>query len=357
MTNNVDDLNFDENFQVDDFTKEISDDSFDLLDFPTNNLANVDLSNGSFLAHDIFPDVLLLGNRNEIENNLLDFPISNLGDVDLSNESFLADEIFPDASLLNVKNERINSKRKSTAEIFREFSHMNDNQVLMEANDKIIEKQTNAPSNVEKFPMKLHKIVERCEIDGYSDIISWMPHGRSFKIHDRDEFVAKIMPRYFYITKFTSFIRQLTLYGFHKYRTPGADKGSFFHELFLFGRPGLCSGIVRSSTKKRKMESEPNFYKMPCLRRSVHNSDESFVSVPNRPREVEYRNSDTTLPIEKNTSLSKPNNMQGSPSSEYFHKSQQLVAKSLFSTYTQEKKRIKIKMRNHDRTFLYPCAA
>ena len=96
----------------------------------------------------------------------------------------------------------------------------------------MIEKQNNPSSTLENFPVKLHKIVERCEIDGYSDIISWMPHGRSFKIHKRDAFVAKVMPRYIYITKFTSFIRQLTLYGFHKYRKVGADKGSFITNYF-----------------------------------------------------------------------------------------------------------------------------
>ena len=295
--------------------------------------------------------------------DLLDFPLNNLDHVDLSNDSFLANEIFPDDSLRynnnntskNYENESIEStniiKNEKEYAIYRDFSQVEDNQALLEIN---IEKQSNASSSVEKFPVKLHKIVERCETDGYSDIISWMPHGRSFKIHKRDAFVAQIMPRYFYITKFTSFIRQLTLYGFHKYRKAGADKGSFFHELFLCGRPALCTGIARSSEKKRKLESEPNFYKMPYMARIESNITGSFVSVPDRPRKVQYHN-------EVDTCLSRSNKIQKSSSFEYFHKSQQFVAKSLFSIYDQEEKGIKSTLpkseKDDEYTAMYSCAA
>ena len=220
-------------------------------------------------------------------------------------------------------------------------------------------KKSNSASSVEKFPMKLHKIVERCEIDGYANIISWMPHGRSFKIHKRDEFVSKIMPRYFYITKFTSFIRQLTLYGFYKCRK-GADKGSFFHKLFLRGRPGLCLDITRSSGKKRKLESEPNFYKMPYLP-IIETSHDKVSDIPDRPRTVQYQTtsdantSEATSTTETNINLSDPNNAQKSSSFEYFHKSQQLIAKTLFSIFGEENDTNHNINQEYNST--YPCAA
>ena len=279
--------------------------------------------------------------------DLLDFPLNNLDDVDISNESFLADEIFSDDFLQNDDYKMIQGNLPKIDEFgkssinenefatYRDFSQLDDNKVLMEVNATV---DKSNPSSIENFPIKLHKIVERCKIDGYSDIISWMPHGRSFKIHDRNLFVSKIMPRYFYITKLTSFIRQLTLYGFNKYRKKGADKGSFYHELFLRGRANLCLGIVRSSEKKRKLESEPNFHRMQYLPRSQSFIKyDSFADVPDRPRQVQYQDTNKKVASESTTTVETHfnlglNNCQGSSSFEYFHKSQQFIANALFST-------------------------
>ena len=46
------------------------------------------------------------------------------------------------------------------------------------------------------FPLKLHETLTQIESDGYDDIIGWLPHGRSFKIHKQKEFTEIILPRY-----------------------------------------------------------------------------------------------------------------------------------------------------------------
>jgi hypothetical protein len=46
------------------------------------------------------------------------------------------------------------------------------------------------------FPLKLHETLTQIEKDGYDDIIGWLPHGRSFKIHKQKEFTDIILPRY-----------------------------------------------------------------------------------------------------------------------------------------------------------------
>jgi len=114
------------------------------------------------------------------------------------------------------------------------------------------------------FPIKLYSLLDRSQVDGYSTIISWAEHGRSFKIYNFNLFVKKIMPIYFYQTKMSSFIRQLSTYGFHKITADhNPDKESYYHELFLRGREDLCPWIVRQ--KKRSLiigpESEPDLYK------------------------------------------------------------------------------------------------
>lgn len=120
------------------------------------------------------------------------------------------------------------------------------------------------------FPEKLHKMLSNIEKDGYSHIISWQPHGRCFVVHKPKEFVAKIMPLYFKQTKLTSFQRQLNLYGFCRLTT-GTDRGGYYHELFLRGRPSLCKRMIRTRIKGtgskgvNNPSSEPNFYEMPFV--------------------------------------------------------------------------------------------
>merc|ERR1711982_103485 len=68
-------------------------------------------------------------------------------------------------------------------------------------------------------------------------------------------------------TKMSSFSRQLGMYGFHKIvGKTNKDKGSFFHELFLRGRPGLCRAMAR--LKKRSLldpDNEPDLYAYPPM--------------------------------------------------------------------------------------------
>jgi len=40
--------------------------------------------------------------------------------------------------------------------------------------------------NQETFPTKLFKVLQHSDAGGYSSIISWLPHGRAFKIHNID---------------------------------------------------------------------------------------------------------------------------------------------------------------------------
>lgn len=63
------------------------------------------------------------------------------------------------------------------------------------------------------FPEKLHFLLDTMAEEGLENIASWQPHGRCFVIHDKEEFVASIMQRFFMQTKLTSFQRQLNLYG------------------------------------------------------------------------------------------------------------------------------------------------
>jgi hypothetical protein len=121
-----------------------------------------------------------------------------------------------------------------------------------------------------KFPIKLHALLSYAEMYGFADIISWKVHGRAFLIHSPKEFCMRIMPQFFNQSKITSFLRQLNLYGFLRI-TQGLDEGSYYHELFLRGKPFLARHMLRQKVKGTKVkglpspETEPNFYAMPYL--------------------------------------------------------------------------------------------
>merc|ERR1712060_699342 len=61
------------------------------------------------------------------------------------------------------------------------------------------------------FPQRLLQILSEEE---NTDIICWLPHGNSFIVHDKKQFVEIILPRFFKEAKFTSFTRKLNRWGF-----------------------------------------------------------------------------------------------------------------------------------------------
>ena len=167
-----------------------------------------------------------------------------------------------DDTLVSPRNEVKESKLIPLAKLdgnqYRDLSTITDQEAVANINYDNMTGRTK-----ELFPVKLHKLIEYSERYGFSSIISWMPHGRSFKIHDEDAFVKNVMPYFFYQTKITSFVRQLRMYGFHKIKgKSNADRGSHYHELFLRSRSGLCDGIIRlDKPRSIKMKDEPNFYR------------------------------------------------------------------------------------------------
>ena len=114
------------------------------------------------------------------------------------------------------------------------------------------------------FPLKLHETLNQIENDGHGNIIGWMPHGRSFKIHKQQEFAEIILPRYFVMTKKSSFLRQLNLYGFNRF-SAGPDQGSYYHEKFLRGMKFLCRRMTRQKVNGNRIRSAGNPDEEPRL--------------------------------------------------------------------------------------------
>ena len=111
------------------------------------------------------------------------------------------------------------------------------------------EKTTGRKGRTGTFPQKLHQMLSDLEKEeGGTGIACFLPHGRAFAIHKPKEFVNSVMPKYFRMSRFSSFQRQLNLYDFQRI-TEGPDKGAYFHELFVKGRPQLSTRIKRNKIK------------------------------------------------------------------------------------------------------------
>jgi hypothetical protein len=84
--------------------------------------------------------------------------------------------------------------------------------------------KTSCNMNV-RFPWKVHAMLTVAEEDDLERIVSWLPNGRSFKVHNQERIVKEILPRFFKQTKYKSFQRQLNLWGFKRI-TAGYCKGA-----------------------------------------------------------------------------------------------------------------------------------
>lgn len=119
------------------------------------------------------------------------------------------------------------------------------------------------------FPIKLYEMLQDVQDENLNHIISWAPHGRCFVVHDAKAFLS-ILPRFFKMSKISSFQRQLNLYGFQRL-TAGMDKNGYYHELFLRGRLDLVDKMQRIKVKgtgvraKANPTQEPNFYLYPSV--------------------------------------------------------------------------------------------
>lgn len=106
---------------------------------------------------------------------------------------------------------------------------------------------------LDSFPHILQKILATPE---YQPIAHWLPHGLSFVIVDTQSFSNKILPQYFRVSLFDSFIRKLNRWGFHRVKSRfKGEESSFAHSNFVRDKPWLA--------QKMRCKSKPSFQKVP----------------------------------------------------------------------------------------------
>ena len=116
-----------------------------------------------------------------------------------------------------------------------------------------------SPAETPAFLFKLWKALEATE---FSQYISWSNNGNSFIIHDQNQFSRIVLPNFFKHSHFTSFVRQLNMYGFRKLTnmaytstTSGQEPLEFHHPQFIKGHPSLLEYVKRKSPSSFRIGS------------------------------------------------------------------------------------------------------
>ncbi|KAI8063788.1 HSF-type DNA-binding-domain-containing protein [Gongronella butleri] len=117
------------------------------------------------------------------------------------------------------------------------------------------------PSNAAKANTNtfVHKLFNMVVDDQYQHLIAWSYTGSSFIVCNIMDFSKDVLPKHFKHNNFSSFVRQLNMYGFHKvnksprgHRTLAENQiWEFSHSKFLRDRPDLLDDI-----KRKTMEAE-----------------------------------------------------------------------------------------------------
>ena len=81
----------------------------------------------------------------------------------------------------------------------------------------------------QRFPVKLYAILSQPQL---SHIITWLPHGRSWRVLDTRAFEASVLPVFFESDNYHSFNRVINAWSFRR-KSTGPDKGSYFHEVSI----------------------------------------------------------------------------------------------------------------------------
>jgi hypothetical protein len=101
------------------------------------------------------------------------------------------------------------------------------------------------------FPYRFHRVLALVEQqEGLMDIVSWLPCGTAFKVHDIKRFEVCVLPQIGRLKRYKSFSRQLNSYNFKRISSSSkwtSKKGccAYHHPYFRKDHVDLCRGVLK----------------------------------------------------------------------------------------------------------------
>lgn len=142
-------------------------------------------------------------------------PVKEQSDVSISRLISDSDSSI-DSKISVGKADGLDDRKSAT---YRDYSHI--------APSKTDSSPLRAKGKEETFPVKLHRILSSQQ---FRHVITWLPHGRAWKIIDQTVFEKEVIPLFFRHDQYTSFSRQVNAWGFRRI-AQGSDANSYFHEV------------------------------------------------------------------------------------------------------------------------------
>lgn len=162
-------------------------------------------------------------------------------------------------------------------------SSISDNQSNSTTSQSLSKAHYSTHKRAKTFPEVLLDILSNNDNEY---IVGWLPHGKSFAIHDSNRFSSLILPKYFRRVIFRSFIRKLNRWGFRSTkRSVSGYASTFEHKHFRRDEPELCAKIRCKSNPTRSAASKPVDVGIEAVNTAVNSSDDVTKS-PNRPAPV-----------------------------------------------------------------------
>lgn len=127
--------------------------------------------------------------------------------------------------------------------------------------DCLVQPNSVLSKSIQQFLLKLYNMVSDEATERY---IRWSPLGTSFIVSNSKDLAEKVLPKFFKHSKFTSFVRQLNMYGFYKVphitqnEVLDNDNWEFANEFFIRGQPDLMCLITRKKTGHADDEEPKN---------------------------------------------------------------------------------------------------
>ncbi|KAI9354322.1 HSF-type DNA-binding-domain-containing protein [Zopfochytrium polystomum] len=130
----------------------------------------------------------------------------------------------------------------------------------------------------------------------YQHLISWNYSGTSFIVCNVLEFSRDVLPKHFKHNNFSSFVRQLNMYGFHKVnKSPRGSRTlaenqvwEFSHPKFLRDSPDLLEDIKRRTveTEAQRRENSDLYAQMQLMQMQQADLLRQITSVHDGMREL-----------------------------------------------------------------------
>jgi hypothetical protein len=153
---------------------------------------------------------------------------------------------------------RSEQEEKLWSQTIRNCAHENDTACITPEKAKIVHTAVEKVSSKQRptFPRILHQLLGEASIKDFEHIVSWLPCGRIFRVHDIKAFEKITLCTYFNQTRYRSFLRQLNMYGFKRVPIGIEKKRGYTHSMLNRKDVSLCRFITRVGMK-RAMKASP----------------------------------------------------------------------------------------------------